>query len=100
MFARPNGHPKACFFAWAAIKGKILTEDFFKRRNICLASRYSLCQENEETGDCRLVLCPWVLSLSNLVWSLFGTCCLLGAAMKDQRCLGSMKEEDEEGLDF
>jgi len=36
---------KACFFAWAASKGKVPTEIMLKRRNYNLAGKFAMCLE-------------------------------------------------------
>jgi len=59
----PKVPTKACFFAWAASKGKIPTEDKLKRRNFSGPRRCSLCLEEEESVDHLLVHCRWVSSL-------------------------------------
>jgi len=58
---------KACFFAWAAAKGKIPTEDKLKRRNFSGPSRCLLCLEDEETVDNLLVHCWLVSSLWDFI---------------------------------
>jgi len=68
----PKVPTKACFFAWAASKGKISTEDKLKRRNFIGLSRCSLCLEEEEFVDHLLVHCRWVSLLWDLSLSLMG----------------------------
>ena len=63
---------KACFFAWAATKGKVPTEGFFKRRNFYEPSRCALCLEEEESVHHLLVHCRWVSLLWHLSLSIMG----------------------------
>uniref|UniRef100_A0A7C9D869 Reverse transcriptase zinc-binding domain-containing protein n=1 Tax=Opuntia streptacantha TaxID=393608 RepID=A0A7C9D869_OPUST len=63
---------KVCFFAWAATKGNIPTEDVLKRRNFSGPSRCYVCLEERESVNHLLVNCRWVSSLCDLSLSLMG----------------------------
>ena len=84
---------KAWFLAWATTKGKVHTEDMLKRRNFNLASRCSMCRQEEETIDhlfihCRCVSGPWHVS-----FSLLGINWVQPYPISD-----SLEEKDEEML--
>jgi len=60
---------KVCFFTWAAIKGKIPTEDMHKRKNFSGPSWCYISLEEEECVNhllvhCWMVYLLWDLSLS------------------------------------
>ena len=59
-------------FAWEASWGKVLTLDQLKRRGRILANRCFLCEEEEETVEHLLVLCPKARMLWDLILVIVG----------------------------
>ena len=74
---------KVCFFAWAASKGKIPTEDKLERRNFSSPSRCSMCLEEEESVDHLLVHYWWVSSHWDLSLFLMGVSCVQSSNVRD-----------------
>ena len=64
--------PKFGFFAWEALRGKVLTLDQLKRRGMALADRYFLCKEDELTVEHLLVHYPGAKLLWELVLAIVG----------------------------
>ena len=74
---------KSFFFAWAAMKQKVPTEDFLKKRNFHGPSRRALFLEEEEFVHHLLVHCCWVSSLWHLGLSLMGVAWVQPLKVKD-----------------
>ena len=57
------------FFAWKAVRGKILTIDILKKKSWTMVNRCSLCKSNKESIDHILIHCEktrvnWVFLLA------------------------------------
>ena len=64
--------PKLAFFTWTVAKGRILTLDNLRRRNICVVNRCCMCKNDWESADHLLIHCPFASDLWSFVFSLFG----------------------------
>jgi hypothetical protein len=62
---------KVAFFAWAAALGKILTLDNFKKRQVIVIDRCSMCKKNGESVDHLLLHCEVACVLWNAIFSRF-----------------------------
>jgi len=83
------------FFAWAATKGKIPTEDGLKKRNFNGPSRCSICLKEEEKADHLLIHCRWASSLSHLSLSLMGVRWAQPSSAKDVMGAWSMEKKNK-----
>lgn len=60
------------FFAWEAIKNRILTNDNLMKRGNSLVNRCFLCKCTTESSNHILLRCPYTYHLWSLVYSLSG----------------------------
>lgn len=77
----PPSIPRCSFISWLAVKGKLITMDKLKKRNIHIANRCILCKASEEDLDHSLTSCPFSLQTWNLVWSLAKLHLLFGPSL-------------------
>ena len=63
---------KVAFFTWTAAKGRILTLDSLRKRDICVVNRCCMCKNDWESMDHLLIHCLFAFSLRSFVFSLFG----------------------------
>ena len=63
---------KVAFFTWTAAKGRILTLDSLRKRDICVVNRFCMCKNDWESMDHLLIHCPFAFGLRSFVFSLFG----------------------------
>ena len=61
---------KVAFFTWTTAKGKILTLDNLRKRNICIVNRYCMCKSDEESVDHLLFHCSYAYNLWSFVFNL------------------------------
>ena len=64
--------PKMAFFTWTAAKGRILTLDNLRKRDICVVNRCCMCKHDWESVDHLLIHCPFASHLWSYVFTLFG----------------------------
>ena len=60
--------PKLAFFTWTVAKGRILTLDNLRRRNICVVNRCCMCKNDWERVDHLLILCPFASDLWSFIF--------------------------------
>lgn len=60
------------FFTWTVAKGKILTLENLRKRNICVINRCCMCRNDQESVYHLLILCMYAYSLWNFVFCFFG----------------------------
>ena len=74
---------RVSFFAWEAVRDKILTVDQLKRRGWSLPSKCYLCKGKEESAKHILLHYPKAIMLWHLVFAMFGVQWVMPLSIKD-----------------
>ena len=64
---------KVAFFTWTMVRGRILTLDNLRKRNICIFNRCWMRKNDWKPVDYLLIHCPSAFDLWCFILSLFGT---------------------------